>query len=97
MSDAPQRLPARRASEPFSFEVGGLRFTATASRYTDGRIAELFLDTHKAGSSMATLVRDAAVILSLALQHGADLEAIRKSQCRDSDGRALGPVARRST
>jgi hypothetical protein len=41
---------------------------------------------------MGTLVRDAAVILSLALQHGADLDAIRKSQCRDSDGRALGPV-----
>jgi hypothetical protein len=53
MSDARQRLPARRASESFSFEVGGLRFTATASRYTDGRIAELFLDTTRPGRAWA--------------------------------------------
>jgi hypothetical protein len=65
---------------------------ACASRYTDGRIAELLLDNCKAGSAVSTLVRDSAIILSLALQHGADLDAIRKSLCRDSDGHALGPV-----
>jgi len=87
-----ERLPNRRASEIFDFEAMGLRFSASASNYADGRLAELFLDNHKAGSSIGTLVRDSAIMLSFALQHGADAEAIRRALCRDSDGRPLGPV-----
>jgi hypothetical protein len=52
----------------------------------------LFIDNHKAGSAVGTLVRDAAIILSFALQHGADPEAIRRALCRDSAGKALGPL-----
>ena len=69
-----------------------MRFTASISRYPDGRIAELFLDNYKAGSAVGTLVRDAAIIFSFAVQHGADPETIRRALCRDSNGRALGPV-----
>jgi hypothetical protein len=87
-----QRLPNRRQSEIFDFESMSLRFTASASRFDDGRIGELFLDNHKAGSAVGTLVRDAAIILSFALQHGADIESIRRALCRDNDGRALGPI-----
>ena len=76
----------------FDFEVMGLRFTASISRYPDGRIAELFLDNYKAGSAVGTLVRDAAIIFSFAVQHGADADAIRHALCRDSQGRALGPI-----
>ena len=47
-----QRLPNRRRSENFTFELGGLRFTATISRLADGRIAELFLNNHKAGNQI---------------------------------------------
>jgi hypothetical protein len=50
----------------------GLRFTASASRFPDGRLAEVFLDNHKAGSAIGVLVRDGAIVLSFALQHGAD-------------------------
>jgi ribonucleoside-diphosphate reductase alpha chain len=70
-----------------------LRFTGSVSRFEDGRLAEVFLDNHKAGSAVGTLVRDCAIILSFALQHGADVEAIRRALCRDSAGRALGPMA----
>jgi hypothetical protein len=87
-----ERLPARHASALFDFESMGLRFTACVSRYPDDRVAELFVDNHKAGSSVGTLVRDAAIILSFALQHGADIEAIRRALCRDAEGRALGPI-----
>jgi hypothetical protein len=90
---ARQRLPNRRASESFTFELNGLRFSATVSRFADGRLGELFLNNHKFGNQSDTNARDAAILLSFALQHGADLDAIRKSLCRDSDGRALGPVA----
>ena len=89
-----QRLPNRRLCESFSFELDGLRFTATVGRFPDGRIGELFLNNHKHGNQSDTNARDAAILLSFALQHGADINAIRKALCRDSAGRALGPVAR---
>jgi hypothetical protein len=86
------RLRNRRASESFSFEVYGLRFTATISRFADGRVGELFLNNHKSGNQSDTNARDSAIVLSFALQHGADLDAIRRALCRDSAGRALGPL-----
>ena len=87
-----ERLANRRASLLFDYESMGMPFTASVSHYPDGRIAELFVDNHKAGSSIGTLVRDSAILLSFALQHGADIEAIRRALCRDSQGRALGPI-----
>jgi hypothetical protein len=89
---ARERMPDRRASESFTFELNGLGFTATLSRFADGRIGELFLNNHKAGNQADTNARDSAIILSFALQHGADIEAIRRALCRDSQGRALGPI-----
>jgi hypothetical protein len=86
------RLPNRRASMFFDFESMGMKFTASISRDADGNVAELFVDNHKAGSAVGTMVRDAAIILSFALQHGADIQAIRRALCRDTSGRALGPV-----
>ena len=88
-----RQRPNRRASENFSFELDGLRFAATVSRFDDGRISELFLNNHKAGNASDTNARDAAIIFSFACQHGADVDQIRKALCRDSQGRALGPVA----
>jgi hypothetical protein len=88
-----QRLPNRRASTNFTFQLNGLRFTATVSRFPDGRISELFLNNHKFGNQSDTNARDAAILLSFALQCGADIDEIRKALCRDSTGRALGPVA----
>jgi hypothetical protein len=87
------RLPNRRANESYTFELAGLRFTATVSRFDDGSISELFLNNHKAGNQSDSNARDAAIVLSFALQHGADIDAIRRALCRDSAGRALGPLA----
>ena len=87
-----QRLANRRASENFTFELEGLRYTATVSRMEDGRMAELFLNNHKAGNQSDTNARDAAIILSFALQYGADLETIREALSRDTAGKATGPV-----
>ena len=42
--------------------------------------------------SVASKAKRAAIVLSFALQHGADVNAIRKALCRDSHGRALGPL-----
>jgi hypothetical protein len=87
-----ERLPDRRSSEIFSFEAHGHRFTGSFSRFPDGRLAELFLTNFKCGSQIGILVHDSAIILSFALQCGADVEAIRRALCRDNEGRSLGPV-----
>jgi hypothetical protein len=87
-----KRLPNRRGSQLFNFESMNLRFTGSVSRYPDDRVGEVFIDNHKAGSAIGTLVRDSAIALSLALQHGADIEEIRKALSRDAQGRALGPL-----
>src|SRR5215470_7065305 len=89
---ARKRLSDRRANESFTFELHGLRFTATVSRFSDGRIGELFLNNHKFGNQSDTNARDGAILLSFALQHGADIESIRRALCRDGAGRALSPI-----
>jgi hypothetical protein len=86
------RLPNRRPAESFELEVQGLRYTATVGHFPDGTIGELFLSNHKSSSSADTAARDSAIVLSIALQHGADLETIRRALCRDSRGRPSGPL-----
>jgi hypothetical protein len=86
------RLPNRRLAETFSFEVGGLRYIATIGRFSDGTIGELFLSNRKSNSTADVLARDAAITFSIAVQHGADPEAIRRALCRDSSGCASGSL-----
>jgi hypothetical protein len=74
-----QRLPDRRASIRFSIEHNGIRYSATLSKFADGRIAEIFLDHWKPDSALAVHVSDAAVLASLLLQHGVTAAAIRRS------------------
>jgi hypothetical protein len=90
--NARTRLANRRPSTTFNYEVAGLRYTATFSRFADGRIGEVFLSTHTADSAADVNARDAAVAFSIAVQHGADPEVIRKALCRDRAGRASGPL-----
>jgi hypothetical protein len=87
-----QRLPNRRSSETFAVTAQNLRFTAAISRFDDGRLAEIFLVNHKAGSMADCNARDAAVVCSLALQHGVPLDVIRRALMRDGQGRATGPL-----
>jgi len=87
-----ERLPNRRAHETFRMEHGGLAFTAGIGRYPDGRIAELFVNADKIGTGFDTALRDSAILLSFALQHGADIEAIRRAVMRNVDGLAAGPI-----
>ena len=87
-----QRLPNRRLAETFSLEVGGLKSTCSIGRFSDGRIGELFISNHKNNSHADTNARDAAIVFSIAVQCGADPEVIRRALCRDSQGRASGPL-----
>jgi hypothetical protein len=92
MSAARRRLPDRRASETFTLECAGLQYTATISRFDDGRLGEIFLTNHKAGSAADTAARDPRTVCSIALQFGADVATIRKALCPDGSGNASGPL-----
>jgi hypothetical protein len=83
---ARERLPNRRQCESFEFRHAGLDFTLAAGFYPDGRIGEIFLSSHKPGSPIEAIARDAAVTVSIALQFGADLETIRQALTKDHEG-----------
>ena len=95
MNATPQRcrLPDRRASETFDVESCGLRFTVMASRFDDRRLAEVFIQNHKADSTAGIMASDAAIAASLALQFGCPAEVLRRALKRDGQGRALSPLA----
>jgi hypothetical protein len=80
-----ERLPNRRANSSFSFEFEGHRYRATASRFADERLAEIFLDTGKSGTPLQSNAHTAAILTSLLLQHGVAPDVIRHS--------AAGPIA----
>jgi hypothetical protein len=88
------RLLNRRQSRLLDFEAMNLKFVASVSYFSNGAIAEVFIDEKaRCGSTIGTLCKDLAVTFSLAVQSGADPEAIRRALSRDSAGRALGPLA----
>jgi hypothetical protein len=81
-----QRLPNRRNSLSVSFECEGHRYRATAARFDDGRLAEIFLDVPgKFGTPLQSTADNVAILTSLLLQHGVAPEAIRHS--------VTGPIA----
>jgi ribonucleoside-diphosphate reductase alpha chain len=89
---ARQRLPNRRLSETLALTCNGLSYLATVSRFQDGRLAEIFISNSKAGSHRDAGAKDAAVVCSIALQHGIPVDVIRHALLRDSHGRASSPL-----
>jgi ribonucleoside-diphosphate reductase alpha chain len=89
---ARERLPNRHASEQIAFACSGFKFIATVSRFFDGRLAEIFLTAEKCGSDTDVSARDAAVVASIALQHGVPVEVVSKALMRDSQGQPSGPL-----
>jgi ribonucleoside-diphosphate reductase alpha chain len=89
---ARERLPNRHASEQIAFTCGAFKFIATVSRFPDGRLREIFLTNGKCGSGSDTSARDAAVVASIALQHGVSVEVLRGALMRDNQGRPSGPL-----
>jgi hypothetical protein len=89
-----RRLPNRRGHELLRFKHGGIQYTASAGRFENGDLAEIFLSTSKHGTAIDVNARDAAIAASLLLQHGCHVDTLRKALTRNSDGSASGPLAR---
>lgn len=81
-----QSLPQRRASETFNLRFWNQAFSVTVGFYPDGSAGEVFIDGGKTGQDVQSTARDAAVVLSLALQHGMPIETIRHAVTRNGAG-----------
>lgn len=83
------KLPDRRGGENVSFAYRDRWYVVSLSRYEDGRVAEVFSHVHSGdGSDRDHEVRDAAILLSLALQFGVPMETVAHAITRDDKGRA---------
>ena len=83
-----RRLPQRRSSATFELNFWGQKFAVGIGYYPDGQIGEVFVSTEKTGGQIEALARDAAILISLALQFGAPLETIQHAVTRDGSGAA---------
>jgi hypothetical protein len=81
------RLPNRRASVTFDIRHEGQAFAETLSHFSDGRTAELFLNSRGSStSSIAALAHDASILISLGLQTGLTLEQLVHSIKKTASG-----------
>lgn len=86
------KLPPRRPCETVKFDHihpdtrMHVSHFATISYYDDGRPAEIFIDAGKTATDVANLARDAALILSIALQYGVRVEEMRSAVGRNEQG-----------
>ena len=87
-----ERLPNRRLSHTEEFERDGINIRMTVGYRPTGEIGEIFLNADRQNSMIDVLLYDAAIIASLALQHGAPLEQIARAIKRDGLGIASSPI-----
>lgn len=86
------RLPNRRPNETQVFDRDGIKITLTIGYKPGGDIGEVFLNADRADSMIDVLMSDAAIIASIALQHGVPLQQIAHALKRDKFGIASSPI-----
>jgi len=86
------RLPNRRPHDVFEFDHDGIGYLIGLGSFSDGRPAEVFVNAGKAGTAIETYARDAAILLSLLLQHGCPVDTARHAITRNQDGSPSGPI-----
>ena len=69
-----EKLPARRKGYTQKAVVGGHKVYLRTGEYDDGRIGEIFIDMHKEGAALRSLINNFAIAISLGLQYGVPLE-----------------------
>jgi hypothetical protein len=64
-----------------------LIYVTAIGRFPNGEIAEVFLNSEKGGTQVASSDRDAVIVAGIALHYGALAETIRGALSQDSHGR----------
>lgn len=69
-----ERIPNRRKGYTQKAVVGGHKVYLRTGEYDDGRLGEIFVDMHKEGAALRSLLNSFAISVSLGLQYGVPLE-----------------------
>jgi ribonucleoside-diphosphate reductase alpha chain len=69
-----EKLPDRRKGYTQKAVVGGHKVYLRTGEYDDGRLGEIFIDMHKEGAALRSLINNFAIAISLGLQYGVPLE-----------------------
>jgi ribonucleoside-diphosphate reductase alpha chain len=91
---AREAMPQRRPASTISLFIGNDTYAVTAGFYPDGRIGEVFVTAPKVGTDLEAILRDGAILLSFALQHGASLDDIVRTMTRNAAGDAASILGR---
>jgi ribonucleoside-diphosphate reductase alpha chain len=67
-------MPDRRKGYTQKAVVGGHKVYLRTGEYEDGRLGEIFIDMHKEGAALRSLLNNFAIAVSLGLQYGVPLE-----------------------
>ncbi|WP_375309052.1 hypothetical protein WHZ77_17325 [Bradyrhizobium sp. A5] len=87
-----EKLPNSRLNETQEFDRDGIHITMTVGFYKTGEVGEVFLNADRSNSMLDVLMSDAAILASLALQHGVPLRTITHALKRDKFGIASSPI-----
>src|SRR5208283_2016014 len=69
-----EKLPDRRKGYTQKAAVGGHKVYLRTGEYVDGRLGEIFIDMHKEGAALRSIINNFAIAISLGLQYGVPLE-----------------------
>ncbi|MSO85078.1 MAG: vitamin B12-dependent ribonucleotide reductase [Rhodospirillales bacterium] len=69
-----ERPPSRRKGYIQKAIVGGHKVYLHTGEYSDGRLAEIFVDMHKEGAAFRSLMNNFAIAISIGLQYGVPLD-----------------------
>ena len=73
---ARRRLPAKRHGLTQAAKVGGNKVFLRSGEYEDGTLGEIFIDMHKEGAALRSVMNCFAMLVSIALQYGVPLEIL---------------------
>ncbi|MGQ3673211.1 vitamin B12-dependent ribonucleotide reductase [Xanthobacter sp. TB0136] len=69
-----EKMPDRRKGYTQKAVVGGHKVYLRTGEYDDGRLGEIFIDMHKEGAALRSLLNNFAIAISLGLQYGVPLD-----------------------
>jgi len=69
-----EKMPDRRKGYTQKAVVGGHKVYLRTGEYDDGRLGEIFIDMHKEGAALRSIINNFAIAISLGLQYGVPLD-----------------------
>ncbi len=71
-----RKLPSKRYGITQEAKVGGNKIFLRTGEYEDGSVGEIFIDMHKEGAALRSVMNCFAMLVSIALQYGVPLEVL---------------------